>query len=146
MRTMIIDEKNSKFKTQTPDKIKNSKTKPVQFDLEERMALFGEKVIIFCRSLSVDHVTRPIVGQLVRSATSIGANYAEANNASSKKDFRNKTYIAKKEAQETKHWLRMLKSCYPSYEPQIKDFWQEAHEITLILQSIISKISEKVEV
>lgn len=136
----------SKFKSQTSDKIQVPNFKQVPFDLEERMAEFGEEVVIFCRKLSVDHVTRPIVGQLVRSATGIGANYSEANNASSKRDFRNKTHIAKKEAQETKHWLRMLKPCYPGQEKQVRFFWQEAHEITLILQSIISKTRDKVEV
>lgn len=110
----------SNYKVQTSNKSQSSSTKNAPFDLEERMAKFGEEVIAFCRSLSVDHVSRPLVTQLVRSATSIGANYSEANNASSRKDFRNKVYIAKKEAQETKHWLRMLKPCYPAQEESIK--------------------------
>jgi four helix bundle protein len=139
-------EQTPKFKVQNSDKIQNSNPQKPIFDLEERMAVFGEKVVVFCRRLEVDHVSRPIVSQLVRSATSIGANYAEANNASSKKDFRNKAHIAKKEVQETKHWLRMLHSCYPQYVHEIESFWQEAHELTLILQSIINKIDKKVEV
>lgn len=136
----------SKFKLQTSDNTQNSKSEKGIFDLEERMAIFGEKLVVFCRELQVDHVSRPIVTQLVRSATSIGANYAEANNASSKKDFRNKTHIAKKEAQETKHWLRMLKPCYPNRENEIKAYWQEAHEITLILQSIVNNLKIKVDI
>src|SRR5947207_2652064 len=123
----------SKFKLQSSNKIQKPNPKLTPFDLEERMSKFGEEIVIFCRELKVDHVSRPIISQLVRSATSIGANYAEANNASSKKDFRNKVYIAKKEVQETKHWLRMLKPCYPEHEEKIKHFWQEAHEFTLIL-------------
>src|SRR3989344_4718945 len=114
-------------------------------NLEERTAKFGENVIEFCKSVGQDAVSRPIVTQLVRSATSIGANYCEANNASSKKDFRNKVHIVKKEVQETKHWLRMLKPCYPEHDEQIMTFWQEAHEFTLILQTIVNKISQKVE-
>ena len=55
-----------------------------------------------------DAITRPIINQLVRSGISIGANYMEANAVSSKKDFKNKIYICEKEAQETKHWLRMI--------------------------------------
>lgn len=52
------------------------------------MGRFGEDVIVFCKSIKQDAITKPLVNQLVRSATSIGANYCEANNASSKKDFR----------------------------------------------------------
>ena len=136
----------SNFNLQTSKKLQNSSPSMVPFDLEERMAKFGEDIVIFCRSLNVDHVSRPIVSQLVKSATSIGANYAEANNASSKKDFRNKVHIAKKEVQETKHWLRMLRPCLPEHNQQVKLFWREAHELTLILQLIVNKISHKAEV
>lgn len=72
-----------------------------KFDLEERTAKFGERVLAYCKKKKLDTVTKPLVGQLVRSATSVGANYMEANSASSKKDFANKIFIAKKEAQET---------------------------------------------
>jgi four helix bundle protein len=143
MKEMTTLSQSSRLKVQGSNNAQNLKTKKSIFDLEERMAKFGEEVVAFCRRLNVDHVSRPIISQLVRSATSIGANYAEANNASSKKDFRNKAYIAKKEVQETKHWLRMLKPCYPEHEEKIKFFWQEAHELTLILQSIINKVNEK---
>lgn len=137
-------EQTSNSKVQSSDKLQTSSPPRMPFNLEERMARFGEGIVVFCRSLNVDHVSRPIVSQLVRSATSTGANYSEANNASSKKDFRNKVYIAKKEVQETKHWIRMLRSCYPQYVQEIESFWQEAHELTLILQSIVNKI-DKVE-
>lgn len=79
------------------------------YDLEERTAKFGESIIRFCRILNKDAVSLPLITQLVRSATSIGANYMEANSASSKKDFTNKIFICKKESQETKHWLRRKK-------------------------------------
>lgn len=138
--------KTSNFKVQTTNKLQSSKNQTHAFDLEERMATFGEGIVGFCRKLSVDHVSRPIVNQLVRSATSIGANYSEANNASSRKDFRNKAHIAKKEVQETKHWLRMMLPCYPQYGLEIKDFWNEAHELTLILQTIVNKLDGKVGV
>jgi len=77
-----------------------------KYDLEERTAKFGETIIEFCKSLKQDAISKPIISQLVRSGTSVGANYMEANGASSKQDFRNKIFICKKEAQETKHWLR----------------------------------------
>ncbi|MES2971843.1 MAG: four helix bundle protein [Patescibacteria group bacterium] len=59
-----------------------------KFDLEERTARFGEDVIKLCRTIKQDAITRSLVDQVIRSATSIGANYMEANGASSKKDFR----------------------------------------------------------
>jgi four helix bundle protein len=75
----------------------------MNYDLEERTAKFGGEIIRFCKTLKQDSINKPIINQIVRSATSIGANYMEANAASSKKDFKNKIHICKKEAQETKH-------------------------------------------
>jgi four helix bundle protein len=73
------------------------------YDLEERTALFGEAVIEFCLSLPASPVTAPIINQLVRAGTSIGANYCEADEAESKRDFRHKIAICRKEAKETKY-------------------------------------------
>ena len=89
------------------------------YDLEERTAVFGEQIISFCKSVSENTITRPLISQVIRSATSIGANYMEANGAPSKKDFGNKIYICKKECQETKHWLRMLVAALPDKKPEI---------------------------
>src|SRR3989338_3128658 len=87
-----------------------------KYDLEERTALFGESVIKLCRKIKQDNIVAPIINQLIRAGTSVGANYMEANGASSKRDFVNKIFICKKELQETKHWLRMLKSSQPDVE------------------------------
>lgn len=76
------------------------------------------------------------VQQLIKSATSIGANYTEANNASSKSDFKNKIFIAKKETAETRYWLNVLSRTLP--EEDLKGLQQEALELNLILQKIIS--------
>jgi four helix bundle protein len=111
-----------------------------KFDLEERTASFGEQIILICKILPNDIITRPLINQLVRSATSIGANYVEANGASSKKDFRNKIYISKKEAQETQHWLRMLGVACPDYKAELRKLWQEVHELVLIFQKITSNL------
>lgn len=108
------------------------------YDLEERTAKFGEDTIEFCKSIKQDIINKPIISQLVRSATSIGANYCEANNASSKRDFRNKIFICKKECQETKHWLRMMAKCVPEVKEEIKKLWKECQELTMIFQKIIS--------
>ncbi len=108
------------------------------YDLEERTARFGEDVIMFCQKLRRDIITQPLISQLVRSGTSIGANYMEANAASSKKDFRNKIFICKKEAPETKHWLRMITISVPEEKDNTRKLWKEAQELTLIFQKISS--------
>jgi four helix bundle protein len=113
-----------------------------KYDLEERTAKLGESVIMFCRTLEQNVITKPLINQLIRSSTSIGANYMEANGASSKRDFKNKIYICKKESQETKHWLRMLKSCFPDRVLNINDIWEETQELTLIFQKIISTMNK----
>lgn len=116
----------------------NERPNRKQYDLEERTAVFGESIIALCKRVRQDAVAKSLVSQLVRSATSIGANYMEANGASSKKDFANKIFICKKEAQETKHWLRMLASSDPALRDDIRKLWQECQELTLIFQKIAS--------
>jgi four helix bundle protein len=111
-----------------------------EFDLEERTATFGEDVISLCKGIKSTAITRPLISQLVRSATSIGANYCEANGASSKKDFKNKIHICKKEAQETKHWLRMLSKAVPELKDKLRTLWKECQELTLIFGKIISSL------
>lgn len=108
------------------------------YDLEERTALFGEQIIDFAKILPSDRVTNVLVGQLVRSGTSIGANYEEADGAESKKDFRHKIAICKKESKETKHWLRMIAKANPDRKNTCKKLWQEAQELTLIFSSILA--------
>lgn len=114
------------------NKAPNNKT----YDLEERTALFGEKIIELCKKVTKDVVTIPIIGQLIRSGTSIGANYCEANGASSKKDFKNKIFICKKESKETKYWLRMLAKAVGELKEECRELWQETQELTLIFSKI----------
>ena len=108
-----------------------------KYDLEERTAKFGENTIKFLRMVTKDPINNPLISQLVRSSTSIGANYMEANEASSKKDFRNKIYICKKESNETKHWLRMISNANPDKSGECRALWKEAQEMTLIFAKII---------
>ena len=107
-----------------------------KFDLEERTAIFGEQVIEFARSLPKNEITRPLITQLVKCSTSIGANYMEADGAESKRDFRHKIALCKKESKETKHWLRMIAKANPSKKEDCKKLWSEAQELTLIFSSI----------
>ncbi len=113
------------------------------YDLEERVAKFGEEIIRFCKLAKKDSIVLPLLNQFVRSATSIGANYMEANGASSPKDFSNKIYICKKESQETKYWLRMLSGYYPEHKEQLRGYWQEAQELTLIFNKIVTTLKIK---
>ena len=111
-------------------------TNDKKYNLRERTATFGEAIITLAKSIPYSAITQSILGQLVRSATSIGANYNEADNAESKKDFKHKICLCKKEASETAYWLRMLAKAYPEFANECRVHWKEAHELTLIFESI----------
>lgn len=108
-----------------------------KYDLEERTVKFGEDIIVFSRILIKDIITIPLVKQIIRSATSVGANYCEANGASSKKDFKNKIHICKKEAKETKYWLQLIAKASPEKAEECRKLWKEAQELTMIFSKII---------
>jgi len=93
-----------------------------KYNLEERTAVFGENVIGFAKTLPKDAIIFPLISQLVRSSTSVGANYMEADCAESKKDFRHKIGICKKEAKETTHWLRMMAKAVPDKKMNAGNF------------------------
>jgi four helix bundle protein len=105
----------------------------------ERTSRFGGEIILFIKTIPENIINRPLISQLVRSATSIGANYMEADCAESKKDFNHKISICKKEAKETTHWLHMFAIANPDKKEECRKLWQEAHELTLIFSSIIKK-------
>ena len=90
------------------EQISNKQEPKKKYDLEERTALFGGRIIQFVKRIQPTYITKPLINQLIRSATSVGANYCEADDAVSKKDFINKIGICRKEARETKHWLKMI--------------------------------------
>jgi len=108
----------------------------MNYDLEERTAKFGEGIIKFCKLIKYNDINRPLINQLVRSATSIGANYMEANQGNSRKDFKNKIRICQKEANETKHWLRMIAVASADKKDDCRILWKETHELTLIFAKI----------
>jgi four helix bundle protein len=112
------------------------------YNLEERTTAFSELIIIFCQNLPRTKLIEPLAKQLIRSGTSIGANYMEANNAASKKDFRNKIKICQKEANETQYWLRLLGKLNNIDIITCRKLWQEAHELLLIFAKI-SATSDK---
>ena len=112
-------------------------TKKQKDDLEERTACFGEAIIDFVKSLPKNEVTRPLTSQLIRAGTSIGANYMEADGASTKKDFRYKISLCRKETKETRHWLRMVAKAMPEKQDDARKLWKEAQELTFIFSSIL---------
>ncbi len=118
----------------------NQSNRDKVYDLEDRTALFGEKIISFCKQISQDAITRPLITQLIRSATSIGANYCEADDADSKRDFRHKIAIVKKECRESKHFIRMVIVAVPELNQEAKLLWQEAKELHLIFNAIYKKV------
>jgi four helix bundle protein len=107
-----------------------------KFDLEERTACFGEAIIAFARKLPRDPVTTPLISQVVRARTSIGANYCEADDAVSRKEFKHKIGTCKKEARETKFWLRQVAAAAPDCKSDCRQLWQEAKELHLIFAKI----------
>jgi four helix bundle protein len=114
-----------------------------KYDLAERTAKFGERIIDFCKMIKRDPITTPIINQLVRCGTSIGANYHEANEANSKKDFANKINIAQKESKETKYWLQMIIRAVPENKEDAEILCKEAHELNLIFAAIVRKTTAK---
>jgi len=114
------------------------------YDLEERTAKFAESVIELMKKLPKDSINVKMIEQCVGSAGSIGANYCEANEAESKKDFQHKIGICKKEMKETKHWIRLLAKANPEFTKELRILWQEAQELLLIFSSIIKSSKKKV--
>lgn len=123
------------------NKIPNSK--PKNYDLIERTAKFGEATIGFVSTLHKSEINRPLVNQIVRSGTSIGANYMEADGSVSKKDFENKVGISRKESKETMHWLRMLAHANPDKKEDCRKLYKEAQELVWIFSSIINNSRKK---
>jgi four helix bundle protein len=107
--------------------------------LNSALRLFGEAIIKFARTIPANEITRSLISQLIRAATSIGANYVEADDADSRKDFRFKIGLCRREAKETKHWLRMIVAAQPELREQARALWQEAQELNLIFSAIKRK-------
>src|SRR3989338_7604528 len=112
-------------------------TEKRKYDLTERTAKFGEDVIEFAKSLPRNPITIPLTYQLIKSGTSIGANYCEADCAESRKDFEHKIGICKKEAKETKYWLRILITAVPELKEEALRLWREADELHRIFIAIV---------
>ncbi len=108
-------------------------------ELEKRATRFGEAVVRFARRIPRGPVTDRLIDQLVGAATSLGANYCEADNAVSGKDFKNRIGTCRKESRETMFFLRMIATAEPSLATEARQLWRKAREINLIFDSIWRK-------
>ena len=106
------------------------------FDLAERTVTYGKAAIRFVRKLPMDAVSAPLIRQYVRSATSLGANYGEADEAGSKKEFRYRISLCCRESRECKHWIQMLSVACPDCKEDARPLWQEANELCRIFAAI----------
>src|SRR5258706_1770404 len=112
------------------------------YDLQQRTKEYAKNAITFAKRIPETTITKILISQFVRSATSIGANYCEADNAESIKDFIHKTGICKKEAREAEYWLELIGYTLPILEKDASVLKAEARELMLIFNAII-KTSNK---
>lgn len=110
------------------------------YDLEERTMKFSGALISFLKICPKNNLTLTLIDQCLRAGTSIGANYREANGASSKKDFFNKIFICKKESKETLYWLELLGKILDEekLKQECRKLWSETKELVLIFGKITS--------
>ena len=107
-----------------------------KYDLKERTLKFSQDIFNYVRSLEDNEISRVLIKQLVRSGTSVGANYLEADESMSKRDFIHKIYICNKDAKETNYWLKLLATCKGKNDENER-FAKEAREFNLIFSKII---------
>jgi four helix bundle protein len=108
-------------------------------DLEERTARFGEAIIRFAKKIPQGPVTNRLIDQIVGAGTSVGANYSEARDAVSRKDFKNRVGTSRKESKETMFFLRMIAAADERRVSEARILWREAKELNLIFGSIWRK-------
>jgi len=114
-----------------------------KYDLEDRTERFSLRVRDLCRLLKKDIINREYILQLIRSAASIGANYIEANDKLGEKDLRFRIRISKKEAKETKYWLKhILTYDVDELEEERLLLFQEADELMKIFAAILRKLGD----
>ena len=121
--------------------IQNSKFKKEEFI--KRLIRFSIQILRFAEKMRKERILWPIIDQLIRSATSIGANVVEAKSSSSKKDYIHYFEIALKSANETKYWLIIVKEAIPSLKQETERLLKEVAELANILASGILTMKGK---
>ena len=107
------------------------------YDIQDRAFLFSTEIIDFCRpALPPGGIVRELARQLVHAGTSIGANLEEADAGQSKPDFRSKIAISRKEARETRYWLRLMVHADPKLKDRAEPLIDEARQLINILTTI----------
>lgn len=109
-------------------------------DLEDRTTRFAGDIILFCQTLPRSTINNPLISQIIRSSGSVGANYREANEALSKKDFIHRMRITRKECKETDHWLQLIEVANPGVSKNIYTLTNECAELRNIFSSILVKV------
>ena len=119
--------------------VNNQNNKP-PYDLEERTFIFAKDVRIFIKTLPKSQANYEDGKQVIKASGSVGANYREANEALSKKDFTMRVKISRKEAKESEYWLRLINETNDlQNENEAKRLIQEANELKKIFSSIVEK-------
>jgi four helix bundle protein len=113
--------------------------KPPPRELLERTAQFGEAIIEFAKKIPQNPINNRLIDQLVGAGTSIGANFCEADDSVSGKEFKQKIGICRKESKETRFFLRMVAKAEPGLAAQARILWREANELNLIFGAIWRK-------
>jgi len=112
---------------------------PPPRELGERTAQFGEAIIRFLKKVPRNPANNPLIAQLVGAATSVGANYCEADDAISGKEFKQKICTCRKESKESMFFLRMIAAAEEGLAPEARVLWREAKELNLIFSAIWRK-------
>ncbi len=110
-----------------------------QYPLEDRTLEFGKRVIRLCQALPKNVINLPLINQIIRSGTSIGANYCEANETETKKDFRFKIRISLKESKETIFWLQLIMEANPTFVERMRLLLIEAQEYVKMFSKMLLK-------
>jgi len=110
-----------------------------KYDLEDRTLEFGKRIIHLSKALPKNSVNYTLISQITRSGTSLGANYREANETETKKDFLFRMRICRKEGKETIYWLNLIIEANPEFSERIKPLLQETTELVKIFAAIIEK-------
>jgi len=137
---MPIDTTNPKLQITNKTQTVNTPKKQTNYrNLEERTLEFAKKVIFLCKSLPKNTINFEFIKQIIRSASSIGANYREANEALGKKDFTHRLRISRKEAKETTYWLELILEANPEFRQKLEILIIETRELRNIISAIIEK-------
>lgn len=110
-----------------------------KYDLEDRTLEFGKRIIRLAKALPKNSINFTLIDQVTRSGTSVGANYREANETETKKDFLFRIRICRKEGKETIYWLNLIIEANPEFADRIKPLLQEAIELVKIFAAIAEK-------